>query len=137
MKPLYLKVILFDPLSGEEYPVSDGIQVEIAEIYEHNPLVGFHPKRLKFDENLELFYIRSPRYSVSKDHYLRVGFKKVNFSKATGHLLTAAGISKTICRYIAHHVYPIGIQDGMMVIKQTNILMRMCSLIHQNYHHCN
>jgi glycerophosphoryl diester phosphodiesterase len=94
MKSLYLKVFLFDPLTAEEYPVTDGIQVEIVEIYEHNPLVGFNPKRLKFDGNLGLFYTRSPRYRVSKDHYLRVGFKKVNFSKSSGHLLTAAEVTK-------------------------------------------
>ena len=87
MKPLYVKVILFDPVTNEEYVVTDGIQVEIAEIYDHNPLVGFNTLRLKYNEDRKLFYARSPRYKLSNDHYLRVGFKKVNFSKSAGKLL--------------------------------------------------
>jgi glycerophosphoryl diester phosphodiesterase len=94
MKLLYLKVILYDPLNDEEYPVTEGIQVEVVKIYDHNPLVGFDPLRLKFDSVNNLFYVRSSRYRVSRDHYLRVGFKKANFSKFTGYLLKADEVTE-------------------------------------------
>jgi glycerophosphoryl diester phosphodiesterase len=87
MKSLYLKVILYDPVTDEEYPVSDGIQVEIVKIHDYNPLVGFNPLRLKYDSTNYLFYTKSSRYKVSKSHYLRVGFKKANFSKPDKKLL--------------------------------------------------
>jgi glycerophosphoryl diester phosphodiesterase len=94
MKPLYLKVVLFDPVTEEEYPVSDGIQVEVVKIFDYNPLVGFSPLRLKFDDSNDLFYTISPRYKTSNDHYLRVGFKKVNFSKSARKLLKQTEITK-------------------------------------------
>jgi len=87
MKPLYIKVLLYDPVTDEEYPVSDGIQVEIVKIFDYNPLVGFNPLRFKHDTTNDLFYAKSPRYKVSKSHYLRVGFKKANFSKYDQKLL--------------------------------------------------
>jgi glycerophosphoryl diester phosphodiesterase len=87
MKPLFIKVILFDPVTDEEFQISDGIQVEVAEIFEHNPLVGFNTMRLRYDKINDLFYSKSSRYKVSDDHYLRVGFKKVNFSKKAKKLL--------------------------------------------------
>ena len=79
MKPLYLKVVLFDPVTDDEFPVSEGLQVEVVKIFDHNPLVGFDPLKLKDDTSTDLFYTNSPRYRVSKDHYLRVGFKIANF----------------------------------------------------------
>jgi glycerophosphoryl diester phosphodiesterase len=88
MKFLYIKVVLFDPVTEEEYPVSDGIQVEIVKILDHNPLVGFDPLRLKYDTENELFFTKSRKYQVSKSHYLRIGFKKANFSKSDGKLLS-------------------------------------------------
>jgi len=94
MKPLYLKVVLFDPVTDEEFPVSDGIQVEVVKIFDYNPLVGFNPLRLKYDETNNLFYRRSPRYKVSKDHYLRVGFKKANFSKFVEKLLKSTEVNE-------------------------------------------
>jgi glycerophosphoryl diester phosphodiesterase len=87
MRPLFLKVILFDPVTDEEYPVSDGIRVEIVKINDDNPLVGFNPLRLKYDNLSETFITKSPRYKISKSHYLRVGFKKANFTKHDQKLL--------------------------------------------------
>jgi glycerophosphoryl diester phosphodiesterase len=87
MKPLYLKVVLFDPVTDEEFPVSDGFQVEVVKILDYNPLVGFDPLRLKYDTSKNLFFVNSPKYKVSKSHYLRVGFKKTNFSKFDQKLL--------------------------------------------------
>jgi glycerophosphoryl diester phosphodiesterase len=94
MKPLYLKVVLFDPVTDEEFPVSDGLQVDVVKIFDYNPLVGFNPLRLKYDESNDLFYTRSPRYKVSNDHYLRVGFKKVNFSKSVRKLIKLTEVTE-------------------------------------------
>ena len=79
MKPLYLQVILYDPVSDEEYSVSDGIRVEIVKIFANNPLVGYDPLRLTYNPETDVFYTTSKRYKVSKSHYLRVGFKKANY----------------------------------------------------------
>ena len=49
MKPLYVRVVLFDPLSDEEFPVSDGIQVDVVKINDFNPLVGFDRRSLKYN----------------------------------------------------------------------------------------
>lgn len=92
MKPLYLKVILFDPVTDEEYPVSEGVRVEVVKIFDYNPFVGFKPLRLKYNSTRDLFYTNSPRYKVSDDHYLRVGFKKANFSKSVQNLLSESEV---------------------------------------------
>jgi len=94
LKPLYLKVILFDPVTNEEFPISDNIQVDIVKIFDYNPFVGFKPLRLKNDEINDLYYAKSPRYKVSNDHYLRVGFKKANFSKSASKLLKKTEVNK-------------------------------------------
>jgi len=93
MKPIYLKVILFDPFTDEEFPISDGIQVEVVKIFDYNPLVGFSPLKLKYLPSQNLFYLNSPQYKVSKDHYFRVGFKKANFSKYARCLLSESEIN--------------------------------------------
>ena len=92
MKPLYLKVILYDPASDEEYPVSDGIRVEIVKIFDNNPLVGYDPLRLKYNKVSNIFFTTSKQYKVSNSHYLRVGFKKANFSKYDGRLLNKSEV---------------------------------------------
>ena len=94
IKPLYLKVILFDPVPDKEFPISEGIQVEVVKIFDHNPLVGFDPLRLKYDASNDLFYVKSPKYKVSKSHYLRVEFKKANFSKFIQKLLKAEAVDE-------------------------------------------
>ena len=94
MKTLYLKVILFDPVTDEEFPISEGIQVEVVKIFDHNPLVGFDPLQLKYDTSNDLFYVKSPKYKVSKSHYLRAGFKKANFSKSVQKLLKAEEVDE-------------------------------------------
>jgi glycerophosphoryl diester phosphodiesterase len=93
MKPIYLKVILFDPFTDEEFQITDGIQVEVVQILDYNPLVGFSPLRLKYQPTKNLFYTNSPKYKVSKDHYFRVGFKKANFSKSVRGLLSESEIN--------------------------------------------
>jgi glycerophosphoryl diester phosphodiesterase len=86
MRPLYLKVVLFDPFTDDEYPVSEGIKVEIVRIYDNNPLVGFDRLPLKYDRESDLFIAKAPGYKVSESHYLRVGFKMTRFSKESGQL---------------------------------------------------
>ena len=95
MKPVFLKVILFDPFTDEEFLISDGIQVEVVQIFDYNPMVGFKPLRLKYNPSKDLFYTNSPRYKVNKDYYFRVGFKKSNFSKSARILMSKSEIDET------------------------------------------
>ncbi|UCE07054.1 MAG: hypothetical protein JSW07_03175 [bacterium] len=87
MKSIFVKVILFDPITGEEFHVFDGIEVEIVRILAYNPMVGFDSLRLLPDPQHNLFTADAPKYKVSKSHYFRVGFKKPNFSKTVKKLL--------------------------------------------------
>ena len=89
MKPIYLQVLLFDPCTDEEWPVSSGIQVEIVRINDDNPLVGFERLPLVYKKNTDVFFVHEPAYQVSPSHYFRVGFKKTRFSKESGKLITA------------------------------------------------
>ncbi len=95
MKPLYVRVVLFDPVSDEGFPVSDGIQVDVVKINDFNPLVGFNRRSLKYNSDNDLFTVKAPRYHVSQSHYLRVGFKKVNFSKITGQLMATGDVENS------------------------------------------
>ncbi len=89
MKSLYVRVVVFDPLEDDEFTISDGIQVDVVKINDFNPLVGFNRRSLKYDVDDDVFTVNAPRYHVSQSHYLRVSFKKVNFSKVNGQLLAA------------------------------------------------
>ena len=96
MKPLFVKVMLFDPITNEEFPVFDGIAVEIARILAYNPLVGFNILRLSPDSDAKLFVADSPKYKVSKSHYFRVGFTKPNFSKKAQRLLEPKAVTRAL-----------------------------------------
>jgi glycerophosphoryl diester phosphodiesterase len=93
MRPVYVNLYLFDPITDEEFQVSEGALVEIAKIFDYNPLVGFNPLRLRYDTQNKLFSAKAPRYNISKSHYFRVIFKKVNFSKKRKNLLAHGSIS--------------------------------------------
>jgi len=88
MKPLFVRVELFDPLTDETFPVSDGIHIDIIKINDYNPFSGNNKRALKYNPVQDLYSLRAPRYQVDKSHYLRVGFKKVNFTKSTGQLIS-------------------------------------------------
>jgi len=95
MKPLILKITLFDPTADptipareREFPVFDGVEVEIVEIRSWNPLVGFDSLLLRPDRDSGMFVAESPEYKPGRHHFLRVGFTKPNFSKQQRALLS-------------------------------------------------
>jgi glycerophosphoryl diester phosphodiesterase len=103
MKPLYLKVVLFDPtlpstapIADREFPVFDGLEVEIIEIQAWNPNVGFDSLRLRADPGTQTFVAENPAYEPSRDHFIRVGFAKPNFSKRTKSLLAPEDVSAAV-----------------------------------------
>ncbi|MBI4534875.1 MAG: hypothetical protein HY708_01265 [Ignavibacteriae bacterium] len=87
MKPIFVRVVLFDPTTDEEFPIFDGIEVEVARLLAYNPVVGFDILRLMPDPDNKIFQVDAKRYKTSRAHYFRVGFAKRNFSKTLGRLL--------------------------------------------------
>jgi len=100
MKPLFVHVVLTDPVTDEEFPVSNGIQVDIVKINENNPLVGFDRLPLRHQKESGVFTVNAPRYMASSSHFLRVGFKKTRFTKESGKLLSAAEAGRTMSAVI-------------------------------------
>lgn len=91
MKPLFVKVLFFDPTTEAPedwagYPVFDGIEVEIARIDTDEPLEGSDILTLTPDSDRKIFLATSRRYEVTAEHFLRVRFQKCNFSKVTKSL---------------------------------------------------
>ncbi len=88
MKPLYVKVMLYDPATDtdvdwEGYPVYDGIRVDIALVDPEDPGKPEEVLLLSPDPVRKIFAGINPRYKVGPGHYLRVTFDKRNFSKST------------------------------------------------------
>ena len=88
MKPLYVRILLFDPISDdpvdqEGYTIFDGIEVQIARVDPGMPEDAQNRLTLTPDPVQRTFSATSRRYKVSPSHYLRVHFKKRNFSKVT------------------------------------------------------
>lgn len=101
MKPVYVKVVLFDPatddpLHGGGTHVFDGLEVDIAEIEEYHPEHAEHVLHLQPDPGTRLFVANARSYDVSRSHFFRVGFNRRNFSKVTGTLLTPDEVSPAL-----------------------------------------
>ncbi len=101
MKPLYVKVRLFDtvtddPARGNGTHVFEGIDVDIAEIEEYHPEEAEHVLQLTPDPATRLFVANARSYEVSRSHYFRVGFRRGNFSKVTGTLLTPEEVTPAV-----------------------------------------
>ncbi len=99
MKPLYVKVILYDPATDTPedwagFPIFDGIEVQIAEVDPDDPEEPVDLVTLAPDPGRRLFYTSNKRLRVSSGHYLRVSFDKRNFSKTTQQL------------HYAHEIHP-------------------------------
>lgn len=94
MRPLFLKIHLFDPLTDEEFPVSEGIAVEVVRIASWNPSVGFDALRLAPDHTSKVFSVNNPACKAGRDHFIRVGFAKPNYSRSAGRLLAAEEVKK-------------------------------------------
>jgi glycerophosphoryl diester phosphodiesterase len=84
MKPIYVKVVLFDPVTQEEFEVHDDLEVEVARVLS-DPAVGHDALQLQHQHGV--YTTDSPNYETTRAHRLRVGFRKVNFSKSMGRLL--------------------------------------------------
>jgi glycerophosphoryl diester phosphodiesterase len=102
MQPVFVKVVLFDPVSedpslGQGTQVFDGLTVEIARIEPYRPERADRVLRLDPDPASRLFVARSPRYAASREHFFRVGFKNRNFSKVTRTLLAEGEVTPDLC----------------------------------------
>jgi glycerophosphoryl diester phosphodiesterase len=91
MKPLYIRVVLYDPTADttrdwEGWPVSSGIQVQIAEVGPDEPESAVVLATLTPDLEKNLFSLTNRRVKATSQHFLRVAFEKRNFSKLTGAL---------------------------------------------------
>jgi glycerophosphoryl diester phosphodiesterase len=101
MKPLYLKVVLADhsvdeaavPAAEREFLVVDGIEVTIVPMISGNPTGQTEWLRLTPDAATGLFSVNAPSYKVSRDHFLRIGFLKPNFSKTMKQLLAPVDVT--------------------------------------------
>jgi len=96
MKPLYLKLILYEPLADpatippeeREFEITDGVEIDIVPL-QFGHVIGTTPP-LKLTPNTPrpgLFSVNAPRFKPRRYHFLRVGFLKPNFSKKLGKLL--------------------------------------------------
>jgi glycerophosphoryl diester phosphodiesterase len=88
MKPLYVKVVLYDPATDNDadwagFPVFDGVEVQIAEVDPDDPEDARDLFTLTPDPVRQLFYATNRRYRAGDTHFLRVSFDKRNFSKVT------------------------------------------------------
>jgi len=101
MKPLYLKVVLADhsvdeatvPAAEREFPVVDGIEVAIVPMNFGNPTGQTEWLRLVPDAGTGIFSVNDSSYKVSRDHFIRVGFLKPNFSKTLKRLIAPAEVT--------------------------------------------
>ena len=101
MKPLYLKVLLADhsvdesnaPAAEREFPVVDGIEITIVPMRFRNPTGQTEWLRLTPDAGTGIFSANAPSYKVSRDHFIRIGFLKPNFSKTLKQLLAPADVT--------------------------------------------
>lgn len=87
MKPLFIKVVLFDPVTNAEFSVIDGLEVEVVRIQRWNPTVGLDSLKLTPHPDQGIFSVNDPDYVAGIDHHIRVGFRKPNFSRSKGILL--------------------------------------------------
>ncbi len=97
MKPLYVKVLLYDPITDNAddwagYPIFDGIEVQIASVDPDNPEDVEDLVTLTPDPSRQLFSLSGRRHKATSSHFLRVAFGKRNFSKATRTLHHAADV---------------------------------------------
>jgi len=99
MRPLYVEVRLFDPLTDELFPVSEGIEVEVARFDPSQGGLLLDPLRLQPPSDSRIFHVHAPNYKAGRRHYLQVRFLRASFSKSSGALLgpdEAARASETL-----------------------------------------
>ena len=94
MKPVYVKVLLVDPVTEERFPISDDVQVDIVRI--ETPADGegnLDVLSLQRGSQGGVFFADAPDFRATRNHHFRVRFLKPNFSKSAGKLLDYAGVT--------------------------------------------
>jgi glycerophosphoryl diester phosphodiesterase len=139
MKPLFIKVYLFDPKTKEEFPVFDDVGVEVVKIKSKDPPVYINPLELTPDSQRKIFYIHAPSYKLTRRHQVCVGFSNPNFSKTLRRFVSSNEIgqgSPPICylsnfpdlewdagdRYRAKEYFPFGCLRDDMTMDQPSVL---------------
>ncbi|RPH34831.1 hypothetical protein EHM92_07340, partial [bacterium] len=95
MKPVFVKVYLVDPVTGERFALSDDIQVDILRI--ETPAGGegnIEVLSLRHSPTDGVFFADAPGFQVTRNHHFRVRFMKPNFSKSAGKLLDYAEVGR-------------------------------------------
>jgi len=96
MKPLFLEVRLYDPISKKEIPIIDGVEVDIVNM-RIDPwiLSAEYSDELKLTPNTKakVFHVDKPDYQMTPKHHIRVKFSKLNFSMPLEKLLAVNEIS--------------------------------------------
>lgn len=94
MRPLFLKVILFDPAADPNLPkeereflVFEGLEAQVVEFQSWNRTVGFNSLVLTPDPSAETLVGNNPAYKSSRQHFVRVDFVKPNSSRQRRMLL--------------------------------------------------
>jgi glycerophosphoryl diester phosphodiesterase len=93
MKPLFLKVTLFDPSSNQQFPVTvetmDDLVVDIVPMRFGN-VVGLHsPVQLQpKDRNSGIYFVHDDGFQPEDNYFLRVQFAKRMFSVKRGQFIT-------------------------------------------------
>jgi glycerophosphoryl diester phosphodiesterase len=91
MEPVYVRVLLFDPLRvspGGEVPLVDNIEVDIARFDPYTPHLAQDALPLKADPTRGLFWGGNRRFHPDRSYFFRVRFLKQNFSPGSGLLLS-------------------------------------------------
>lgn len=105
MKPLYLKLILFEPLADpskvpkedREFQIVEGVEIDIVPMQFGN-VTGETPsvKLVPNSPKKGLFTVDAPKFKPSRRHFLRVGFAKPNFSKRFRKLLDFSEVDAAV-----------------------------------------
>src|SRR5512140_1607607 len=97
MKPVFVKIILVDPVTDERFALADHLQVDIVRI--ESPADGEgNMEVLPFQRASEsgVFFADAPDFQVTRNHHFRVRFLKPNFSKSVGKLLDFGSVTPEV-----------------------------------------
>jgi glycerophosphoryl diester phosphodiesterase len=95
MKPLFIKVHLLDLKTKKEFPVQDGIEVDVVNVKTTSPdrpVEYMDSLKLELDPQTGIFQADAPDYALTRNHTIRVQFVKTYFSLTLEKLLAAPEI---------------------------------------------
>jgi glycerophosphoryl diester phosphodiesterase len=87
VKPLHVRVALFDPVTEETFPVRDGISVSVARLDRERGRPDLDRLPLAWHDAKRCFFVDAPTYRAGRGHFLVVTFHRRNFDRASGRLL--------------------------------------------------